>query len=133
MARAVGIDFGEKRVGIASTDTLGIAVHGRGTFTPESAVTYVDELLKTEAIDVIVIGRPSQPSEAFDAALAKFIKRLAELNGCPEVVLHNEDFTSKEAASVMHQIGMGKKRRKEKGRLDELSAVLLLQDYLGHR
>ena len=133
VARIVGIDFGERRVGIASTDVLGIAVHGRGTFTPDSAVAYIDKLVGEEEVEQIVVGMPSKPSEAFKKALKKFIHNVEKIGGAPEISFHNEDFTSADAVNVMRQMGLRKKKRQEKGRLDELSAVILLQDYLGHR
>ncbi len=133
MGRTVGIDFGERRIGIASTDVLGIAVHPRGTFTADTAIEYLKELLATDEVHEIVIGLPSKPSGSFKKSLLAFIERIEALDHCPEIVLHDEDYTSQEAASIMHQMGQGRKVRKEKGRLDQISAVLLLQDYLGHR
>ena len=59
------------------------------------------------------------------------VRKIGELNQDIEVDFHDEDFTSKDAVEVM--VRMGVKRKNRKTAIDQVSAVLILQDYLGHR
>gem|GEM_PF-2796154 len=129
----MGIDFGTQRIGVAATDTLGISVHGKGTYTPESVEGFMEDFLLHEPVDRIVIGKPSNPSDHFEEALNKFVSWLASHNNAPEVVFHNEDYTSIDAKRALIASGVSKKQRRSKELLDEVSAIIILQDYLGHR
>jgi len=131
MARTVGIDFGTKRIGVADTDTLGISVQGKGTYTPEVFFKVFDKYFSEEEIDKVVIGRPSKPSKAFEKELEKFISRLKEVNKDVKVVFHDEDYSSKDAVQALIDMGYSKKARQQKTAIDQASAVLILQDFLG--
>jgi putative pre-16S rRNA nuclease len=133
MGRIMGIDFGTKRIGVAATDTLRISVHGKGTYTPETVVNFLNEYLQEEPVDKIVVGMPSKPSDRFSHALDKFVSWLTTHNNAPEIVFHDEDYTSFDARQALIASGASKKQRRNKQLLDEVSAVILLQDYLGHR
>ena len=129
----MGIDFGTKRIGVAATDVLMISVHGKGTYTPESVVKFMEDFLSNEPVDKIVIGMPSNPSDPFRRALDKFVALITGHINSPEIVFHNEDFTTIEARQAILASGASKKQRRNKELLDEVSAIILLQDYLGHR
>lgn len=129
----MSIDFGTKRIGVAATDALMISVHGKGTYSPVSVVDFLDEFLANEPVDKIVIGMPSKPSDLFSQELEKFVSWIGEHDNAPEIVFHDEDFTSFEAREAILASGASKKQRRNKELLDEVSAVILLQDYLGHR
>jgi len=129
----MGIDFGTKRIGVAATDTLMISVHGKGTYSPVTIVDFLDDFLEKEPVDKIVIGMPPKPSDLFTRALDKFVAWIAERSNAPEIVFHDEDFTSVEAKQALIASGASKKQRRNKELLDEVSAIILLQDYLGHR
>lgn len=133
MGRVMGIDFGTKRIGVAATDALMISVHGKGTYSPEAIVDFLDDFLANEEVDKIVIGMPPKPSDLFTRALEKFVRCIAGRNNSPEVVFHDEDFTSIEAEQALIASGASKKQRRNKELIDEVSAIILLQDYLGHR
>ena len=129
----MSIDFGTKRIGVAATDALMISVHGKGTYSPAAVVDFLDDFLANEQVDKIVIGMPPKPSDLFTRALEKFVAGIAGRNNAPEVVFHDEDFTSIEAEQALIASGASKKQRRNKELLDEVSAIILLQDYLGHR
>ena len=133
MGRVVGIDFGTKKIGVSATDPLMISVHGQGTFHINDIRGYISDYLKNETVDKIVIGMPPRPSQSFDQALEKFVKWLKEETDAPEIVFHDEDFTSIEAKRAILISGATKKQRRDKSLIDEISAIILLQDYLGHR
>ncbi len=129
----MSIDFGTKRIGVAATDTLRISAHGKGTFTPDTIGKFLDDFLMNEPVDKIVIGMPSKPSDQFSAALDKFVASIATHSRAPEIVFHDEDFTSIDAREAIQASGVSKKQRRNKEMLDEVSAIIILQDYLGHR
>ena len=62
-----------------------------------------------------------------------FVRKLNKL--FPEIKIDTQDErnTSKEAKEIILLSGVKKKKRRDKGLVDEVSAVLILQDYLGHR
>jgi len=131
MARTVGIDFGTKRIGVAHTDPLGISAQGHGTYSADVFFKVFEKYFEDEEVDRVVIGRPSKPSKTFEEELEKFLKRLKELDSDVEVVFHNEDYTSKEAVEKLIELGYSKKQRQNKTAIDQVSAVMILQDFLG--
>ena len=93
-------------------------------------------LLKVQKIEVekIVIGHPGLFDEGITPVIQSiedFKKRLEESVGL-EIIFHDESFSSMRAKQVLLHSGIKKKKRQEKGLLDKVSAVLILQDYLGH-
>ncbi len=133
MGRVMGIDFGTRRIGVAATDVLMISVHGKGTYSPVTIVDFLDDFLANEPVDKIVIGMPPKPSDIFTLGLDKFVAWIGKRDNAPEIVFHDEDFTSVEAKQALIASGASKKQRRNKELLDEVSAIILLQDYLGHR
>ncbi len=131
MARTVGIDFGTKRIGVAHTDPLGISLQGHGTYSADVFFKVFEKYFKDEEVDKVVIGRPSKPSKAFDEELDKFLKRLKELDSDVEVVFHDEDYTSKDAMYKIIELGYSKKQRQNKTAIDQVSDLIILQDFLG--
>jgi putative Holliday junction resolvase len=92
-------------------------------------------LCKERNIGTIVVGMPYSADGGKGAKAREvdaFIARLAAVVRVP-VDTWDESLTSVEAQAVMRQGGMRKKQRREKGRVDEMAARLLLQEYLDHR
>ena len=56
VGRVVGIDFGLKRIGVASTDPLRLIVNGKGTYSSDDILTFLTNFILTEGVDEIVIG-----------------------------------------------------------------------------
>lgn len=135
MSRILAIDFGRKRCGLAVTDPLQIAAHPLETVSTSELLDYLKKYLAQEPVECIVLGKPfhadGQPME-----IAEDIDRLAQKirKLFPEVKMdfQNENFTSQRAAQLLVEAGVPKQKRREKGRIDRLSAVLILQEYLGH-
>ncbi len=135
MSRIMGIDFGTKRVGIAVTDPLQIIATGLTTINTNDALPFIKQYIATEPVTCIVIGQPTNldgtpthathPANLFAQALAKAFPDI-------KIVREEEHYTSKNAMRVLVQSGVKKKQRRNKALLDEVSAVLILQTYLGH-
>lgn len=133
MGRILAMDYGEKRTGIAVTDELRLIASGLTTVSTKEVIAFLLEYVKKEKVDVFVIGEPKQmdntPSQS-EEFIKPFIKLIAGTFPNIPIARHDERFTSKMAFQSMLDGGMKKKQRKNKALLDEISATIILQDYL---
>ena len=137
MARIIGIDYGTKRVGVAVTDSLQIIVNGLDTVPTADIFDFLKKYMEEEEVECIIVGEPmhkdGNPAQIAHLVVG-FIRKLKKL--FPEIKVDTQDerFTSKDAKAIILQSGIKKKkRRNDKALVDKISAVLILQDYLGHR
>ena len=136
--RVMGIDYGRRRVGIALSDPLRVLARGGGTIANGPGL--LDELgaiIRQEEVVRIVVGMPYAPDGGLGAIgveVQEFIAALRTAVAVP-VETWDESFTSVKAQQSFIETGMKKKHRRQKGRIDEMAARLLLQDYLenGHQ
>jgi putative Holliday junction resolvase len=133
MGRILAIDYGLKRTGIAVSDPLKIIAGGLDTVPTAGLDGWIDSYLAKEAVDIIVVGKPTQmdgsPSQSW-AAIEPFIARLRKRHPeCP-VVLHDERFTSVLAHRTMIDGGMKKMARRDKAVVDKISATIILQSFM---
>lgn len=133
MPRILSIDYGQKRTGIAVTDEMQIIASGLTTIPSATAIPFLKEYFSKEKVEAVLIGEPKQmngqPSES--ASIIKgFVTHFS--NHFPDipVIRMDERFTSKIAFQTMIDSGMSKKKRQDKGLIDEISATIMLQDYL---
>lgn len=135
MGRILGIDYGKKRCGIAVTDPLQIIVTGLCTVETSELNEYLDQYMSTEEVDEIVLGLPSH-KDGTPTYLVKDIEKLRVklINKYPDIHVNTTDeaFSSSEAKSIILQSGVRKKKRRDKELIDKISAVVILQRYLGH-
>lgn len=133
MPRILSIDYGQKRTGIAVTDDFQIIASGLTTIPSETAIDFLKNYFETEKVEKVLLGKPiqmngepSQSSEIIEKFAAKFS------NTFPEMPLERVDerFTSKMAFQTMIDSGLKKKQRQNKALVDEISATIMLQDYL---
>lgn len=136
MGRIIAIDYGQKRVGIAVTDTLQIAANGLETISTHTIMDYLEHYLQQEPVDEIVVGYPvqmnNQPSDAI-RYINPFIKKLVAKYPEKKVVTFDERFTSKMALQAMIDGGMKKRKRQDKATVDKISATIMLQSYLEYK
>jgi putative Holliday junction resolvase len=132
MARILGIDFGTKRVGFAVTDPNQIIVSPLAVVTRAEAVRFFSEYLSNEAVDRVVCGMPGERYQNTRKALREFVAELKPVLGDIPLVYQDEHLTSQKASEIIFQSGVGKMKRRDKGLVDKVSAVLILQEYLGH-
>ena len=135
-ARFLGVDYGRKRVGVAVSDPLGIIARGVGVIerTPFLA-TEVCRMAAELGAGAVVVGMPlTLRGEKGEMALEvdAFIAELEAVCGLP-VVAVDERFTSATAADTVIAMGVPKKKRRDRGRIDAMAAALILQDFLDHR
>lgn len=137
MARILSIDYGKKRTGLAVTDSLQIIANGLATVSTSSLIDYLKDYIAKEPVERIVIGRPTQPDGRPSENLTRveqFVNRWRKLVPNIPIEYYDERFTSVIAHQVVIDSGVRKKVRKEnKGLIDEISATIILQDYMQYR
>ncbi|WP_276360129.1 Holliday junction resolvase RuvX [Daejeonella sp. H1SJ63] len=131
--RILAFDYGTKRIGIAVTDPLQIIATGLDTIHPKDIIDYLKKYLLKEQVELFVVGEPKQMdgTESQSAPHIKgFITTLKK--NFPEIPVEriDERFTSKMASAVVAQSGLKKSDRRDKARLDTISATIILQTYL---
>ncbi|WP_394759405.1 Holliday junction resolvase RuvX [Flavobacterium sp.] len=133
MPRILAIDYGQKRTGIAITDEMQIIASGLTTIASETAIAFLKDYFAKEKVEKVLIGEPKQmngePSQSTEI-IEKFINKFK--GNFPEMPLERVDerFTSKMAFQTMIDSGLKKKQRQNKALVDEISATIMLQDYL---
>jgi putative holliday junction resolvase len=143
--RALGIDFGERRIGLAISDPEGRIAVPLATLERKddrSAVAQIAEIARREGVERLVVGEPlgldGQRGPAAVRARA-FAERLAEKTGLP-LLLVDEALTTVEAAERLRAAGGGdrgggrrggrERDRRDKGKIDAVAAQILLQEAL---
>ncbi len=133
MGRLLGIDYGEKRVGIAVTDLSKIISSSLTTVATHEAMKFLKDYCSKEPIEVFVIGDPKTLRNEANALTPKvnaFIELLQK--EFPLIPVHKVDerFTSKMASALILQSGIGKMKRRNKELVDKVSAAIILQTFL---
>lgn len=133
MGRLLSIDFGRKRCGIAVTDTLRIIANGLTTVATGELIEFVKRYMSTEPVDRVIVGYPTtlrgEPSESVKY-LTPVINRLRKEIAPVEIEFIDERFTSALAHRAMLDGGMKKMNRRNREIVDEISASIILNDYL---
>lgn len=134
--RILAIDYGRKRCGVAVTDILQIAANGLPTQRTCDLLQFLKDYCSGEPVERILVGEPKtlngEPSESM-RYIRPFLVRLAkELPQIP-VEMVDERFTSTIAHREMIAGGFRKGQRQEKGRADEMAAVIILTTWLESR
>ena len=133
MGRIIAIDYGRKRCGIAVTDILRICANGLPTVRTCDIFDFIQIYISSEPVDEIVIGEPKDlkgnPSDSMKY-INPFIQRLHKEFPDLSIKMFDERFTSTIAHQEMIAGGFKKKTRENKGKTDEMAAVLILTSYL---
>lgn len=134
MARLLAIDYGRKRCGLAVTDILQITPGGLTTVRTHELIDYLKNYIAKEPVERFIIGLPmnlnGKESESM-TYLRPFLKQLEKAIPNIPVTMVDERFTSTLAQRTIIEAGIGKQRRREdKGLVDEVSAVIILQTYM---
>ena len=133
MGRLLSIDYGRRRTGIAVTDPLQIIAWGLTTVPTNLIMLFLKDYTSREQVDTIVVGHPTD-MHGNDSESMRYIKpavaQIKRLFPAIDVVYYDERFTSVLAHRAMIDGGMKKSDRKVKGTVDEISATIILNDYL---
>ena len=137
MKRALGIDLGEARVGVAISDSLGLMAHPRETIRvdknrPQTTVARVVEVAMREDVSVVVLGLPRN-MDGTDGPAAQKAREFADAlraklpAGC-SVRLLDERMTTVAAQKALH--AGGKNVKNSRAIIDQVAAQLILQTHL---
>ena len=138
-SHVLALDVGDKRIGIAISDALGITAQGITTVRRESIKKDTDailSLIRENSCRRVVVGLPINlnGSDSIQTekvrGFAEKLKNKLRSNGLAEVevVYHDERFTTKIAEAVLIEADMRREKRREI--IDRQSAVVILQSYL---
>ena len=136
MARILSIDYGKKRTGLAVTDPLQLIAGGLATVSTSELFDWLKNYIAHESVERIVIGEPRQPNGQPSENMARveqFVNRWRKAVPTVPIEYYDERFTSVLAHQAMLQGGLRKKARQDKGLVDEISATIILEDYLRSR
>ena len=135
--RILSIDYGKKRTGIAVTDPAQIIANGLVTVDTYELLRFLKEYTAKESVERFVIGLQTQPDGAHSEnqkRVLAFTEKLKKMLPEIPVDFYDERFTSVLANRAILESGIGKKRRQtDKGLVDEISACIILQNYMESR
>ena len=134
--RIMALDPGEKRMGVAVSDELGLTAQPLETHhcaSPDEVVGHVRRLVEAHGVTEVVVGLPIRLNGELGLAAERvrgFIVRLEQVLDVP-VVPWDERLTSKVAERILIQGNVS--RSKRRGAVDRVAATVLLQSYLDRR
>jgi putative Holliday junction resolvase len=129
----MGLDVGDKNIGVAISDALLLTAQGRPTLrrsTLEADLHYLRQVAMENDVEKVVVGNPlHMRGEASNQSrkIARFARKLSKTLGLP-VILWDERLTSFAAEQHLEEAGL--KWRDRKKHVDKIAAMFILQDYL---
>ena len=134
--RFLGIDYGSKRIGVAVSDPTNVIARGVGVvLNSRTAIAEIKKYASEFDVAAIVVGMPltlkgtkGQKSVEVEEFIEKLKKEVAV-----EIATWDERFTSAQAHQTLLDMGVKKKQRQSKERIDEMAAAIMLQAYLDSR
>ncbi len=131
--RVLGIDYGDKNIGLAVSDALRITAQGLGLYRRQGKkqdLTYFQGLVKEHEISRIVVGMPLR-MDGTEGSRGEKTRRFAQWLegslGLP-VIFWDERLTTREALRILRELEAGPKKRK--AQKDQIAATLILAGYL---
>lgn len=131
--RILGLDVGDKRIGVAVSDPFGLFASGVGVIYRDNDKQAVDEIVRyceTYNIKKIVVGLPYNMDGTIGIQGEKTVKFISKLENY-EIIYKDERLTSFEAEEILKK--ENKKYTKNKGLVDIKAACIILQSYLGEQ
>lgn len=131
--RILSVDYGKKRTGLAVTDPMQIVAGGLVTVATSDLMRFITEYCQREEVETIVFGEPRQPDGTPSENLNRvrtFVGQLRKQMPDMNIEWYDERYTSVLAHRTMLDAGLGKKARRDKALVDEISATIILQDFL---
>lgn len=133
MTRILGLDFGEKRIGVAVTDGLNITAQAVGTIERKgikSDIRKIAELIKEYGASKVIIGLPfnMDGTKGKSANLAIDFANVLKKELGAQVEMVDERLTTSQGERVLLEADLSRKKRKKN--IDKIAAQLILQSYL---
>lgn len=103
-----------------------------GSFTPAESIRELVDIDRRESIATLVVGWPDPDGEEehIHRSLKAWLGRVRHELGDLEIIYVDEAFSSREAEQLLRDSGVGRKKRRERGRVDQAAAAIILQRYL---
>lgn len=137
--RVLGIDFGERRIGLALSDPTGTLASPLPTLKRRAGkrppLAALERIIEEHEVGAVVLGLPLTPEGGesdWTRSVREVGEKLGQRAGVP-VHFVDERFTSARAERAVRGIGLPKRKREEKGRVDAAAAVLILQAWLDRK
>ncbi|GAB4113527.1 MAG: Holliday junction resolvase RuvX [Candidatus Caldatribacteriota bacterium] len=134
--RILGIDLGEKRIGLAISDELGITAQGLPTIlctTEKVDLEKVKNIVNNYGVEKIVLGLPRNMNGTLGKQAEKVLSFAHYLKNICNIQVELEDERLSTAKAEKLLIEMDRSRKKRKKVIDKMSAVIILQSYLDRR
>ena len=134
--RVLGVDFGEKRIGLAVSDSMGLIAQGletKETNHMDKTINMIVAEADVYQVKKIVVGLPVNMDGTTGEMAQRvngFVDQLRERVTC---TVHTWDERLTSAAAERAMVDMGYKARGNKKKIDRIAATLLLQSYLDHQ
>ena len=133
MAILLGLDVGDIRIGVALSDELGVAAHPLCTLTRKNRkvdLIAIADLVSIHKVERVIIGLPISLDGSIGTQaekVQKFAQRLENVIDVP-IEFQDESFTTAEAEDILQALNKDTEEQREL--IDEVSAVIILTDYL---
>ncbi|HEU18981.1 MAG TPA: Holliday junction resolvase RuvX [Deltaproteobacteria bacterium] len=133
--RILGIDYGDKRIGLSVCDELGLTAQGLATIVRkdmERDIEAIAEYIREFNIEKIVIGYPVM-LDGTEGIQCEKVNNFADIIGSRfslSVIKWDESLSTKEAERILIEADMSRKKRKRV--VDKLAAIIILQGYLDY-
>jgi len=133
--RILGLDYGEKRLGLAISDEMGITAQGLPTLTRkglEKDLAALEKVIRQFGVDRIVIGYPLRlnGTEGIQCEKVNRFAGVLEKRFSIPILKWDETLTTSQAEEILTEVRVSRKKRKAV--VDKLAAMIILQDYLDH-
>jgi len=135
-SRILAIDYGENRIGLAVSDPLRIIASGIETiYNTDTVFEVLGDIIRKYSVVQIVLGLPLDLAGKKNALALRVEAFGWDIQSHFEIPVEyfDERFTSIRAEQTIRSLGVGRQKRRSKGKVDQLAAVHLLQDYLDRR
>lgn len=132
--RKIALDIGDVRIGIATSDPMGIIASGFETFTrtksEENDLKYIAELAKTKSCDTFILGLPinMDGTEGIRVQLIREFGEKLKKHTDLKIAFQDERLSTVSAEKALIESGM--RREKRKLVIDKVAATIILQSYL---
>ena len=133
MSQFLSLDYGLKRVGVAYCEAPLNIAYALTTVNTKDLFYFLETYLKKNKVSKIIVGNPKslsgEPTHSTEFT-HKFFNKISQMYQEIDFKLYDERFTSKIAKQTVLSSGVKKMKRRNKGNIDKISAVIILQDYL---
>lgn len=133
MARILALDYGSKRTGLAVSDPLQIIASPLETVPTHQLMDYLVQYFSKEEVACLLVGQPTHKDGSetpLEGHIRGFLKRLSKQYPNLTIARINENYTSVQAEALIRESVFKRKDRQDKGLIDQMSAYVMLREYM---